>query len=268
MSISCIIVNYNNKHYLERAVVSVLSQTLVPDEIIIADDASIDGSVRLIKQLAVENSQISPIFRKNNIGVSANRDLAIRSSMGKYFTTLDSDDWFYPTKIEKEYSILKNSLSAIACSDIDLVKNEIVFDTIKTGKFCSLVDSAEKLNFLISRKKGMPRDMMIPKELYLNAGGMDHKLTRYEDWDLKIRFADQDINFIHSGVIGMAYRREGSGLSSVNQVQHTFDKLRVLLPTFFQSENKSIYIRGMINLFLYKGIRKIFRLRKTKNEII
>lgn len=268
VNISCVVVNYNNATYLEQAVLSVLSQTLVPEEIIIADDASTDESVEIIHRLAAENGCIRPIFRKKNIGVAANRDLAIKASRGTFFTTLDSDDWFYPDKVEKEYSALDGSTCAIACSDVELVQAETVFDTISTVEFCALESSAERLFFLVSRKKGMPRDMMIKKDLYLDAGGMKHKLKRYEDWDLKIRLAEKDIVWVHSGIVGMAYRREGVGLSSVNQFQHTLDKLRVLIPAFVCSGFRSQFSRGMIDLFVSKGFKKILRRKGAENEII
>ena len=268
MNISCVIVNFNNSACLERAVLSVLNQTMVPDEIVIADDASTDGSAEIIKKLAAENDRVRPIFRKKNIGVAANRDLAIKESRGTFFTTLDSDDWFYPEKVEKEYFALDGFSRAIACSDVDLVQSETVFDTIKTGPFCATQSPQEKLIFLVSRKKGMPRDMMMKKSLYLEAGGMNHKLKRYEDWDLKIRLIEKEVVWVHSGIEGMAYLREGTGLSSVNQFQHTIDKLKVLLPAFGVSRFRLQFLRGVFALFLGKGWRKVFGKKGSENEII
>jgi len=268
MNISCVIVNYNNASYLERAVMSVLGQTLPPGEIIIADDASTDGSVDIINRLADANKCIRPIFRENNIGVAANRDLAIKASRGQFFTTLDSDDWFYPEKVEKEYLALEGSLSAIACSDVDLVQHEAVFDTINMLSFCALSEPSERLLFLVSRKKGMPRDMMMAKSLYLDTGGMRHALKRYEDWDLKIRLAEKEVIWVHSGIVGMAYLREGTGLSSVNQFRHTLDKIRVLFPGLVHSDYRATFSQGMFDLFFKKGARKVFKRKGMGNEII
>ena len=264
MNISCIIVNYNNSAYLERAVMSVLEQTLPPDEIIIADDASTDSSVEIINRLSAMYACIKPILRQENIGVAANRDLAIKVAKGRFFTTLDSDDWFYPKKVEKEYVALGESLCSIACSDIDLVQNEAVFDTIETGQFCALQGAAERLHFLIARKKGMPRDMLMSKNLYLDVGGMKHELRRYEDWDLKMRLAEKEIVWVHSGVVGVAYRREGTGLSSASQPQHIIDQMRVLFSNFMHSGRRLSYLHGISDLILTKGARRILQREKSK----
>ena len=266
--VSCIVVNFNNERFLERAVRSLLQQTRVPDEIIIADDASTDHSANIIRQFENADHRIKGVFRSRNIGVAANRDLAIRDSSGTYFTTLDSDDWFYPEKIEKELHALGNSDNAIACSDIDLVQNDRVFDTIRTEGFCRLTSSGEQLRFLVSRKKGMPRDMLMARSLYVEAGGMRHELKRYEDWDFKQRLADMGLAWKHSGITGMAYRREGAGLSSANQFRHSIDKVRVIGPRMIHSRERAAYLLGLADLIFLKGSRKILRRKRFENEVI
>lgn len=100
-TISCIIVSYNNGLFLKEAILSVVNQTLPVNEIIVADDGSTDGSRDLITSLAHEYSQIKPIFREKNLGVSINRDLAIRAAQSNLITTLDGDDCYSPKKLSK-----------------------------------------------------------------------------------------------------------------------------------------------------------------------
>jgi glycosyltransferase involved in cell wall biosynthesis len=121
MSISCVIVNYNNAPYLEQAVSSVLGQTQPPDEIIIADDASTDRSAEVIHAIQHQHPFIRTIIRDTNLGVTANRDLAIRDVSTDFFTTLDSDDIFFPKKVEQEALVLNSNPNAIAFSDIHII---------------------------------------------------------------------------------------------------------------------------------------------------
>ena len=44
MKISVFITSYNQRSYLKKAIDSVLSQTLMPSQIIVVDDASSDNS--------------------------------------------------------------------------------------------------------------------------------------------------------------------------------------------------------------------------------
>ena len=260
MEISCIIVNYNNAKFVAQAIQSVLNQTRVPDEIIIADDASTDDSPEIIKKLAAVDVRIRPIFRDQNLGVSKNRDLAIKQASGKYITTLDGDDWYYPEKIEREYEVVKQGKNIIACSDIEMFGEEGILDFIKVAPFCKLDNSYDWIRFLGARKRGIPRDMMMPKCLYQEVNGLRHSLKRYEDWDLDFRLTNTGALWRYSGTKGTAYRRVGSGLSSVSLVRHLFAELAVLFSVFFKlrMKMKMALFFGALELLLIKGPLRSF----------
>ena len=263
MNISCIIVNYNNSAYLERAVMSVLEQTLPPDEIIIADDASTDSSVEIINRLAAMYGYIRPILRKKNIGAAANRDLAVRAAKGKYIVTLDSDDWFSIDKIEKEYDAIKGSSNCIAISDLTLVDGDgKTIDVIKTGEFCSKTNK-EQLRWLVSRKRGGPVQMMFPKQLFVDVGGLNHLQTLYEDWDFKIRAVNAGVKWVHSGVLGYYYWRAGEGLSSSGFIKHSRYKAKVLVRNFSLTPYKKEFAIAVAEFLFFKTVNYLSPKRRT-----
>jgi len=227
--ISCIIVSHNNGEFLKDAIISVLQQTLPVTEIIVADDGSTDGSRNLIMSLAQDYQQIQPIFREKNLGVAANRDLAIRSATGHLITTLDGDDWYFPEKIEKEFLAIQDKFEAIAYSDVQLVHPEEVANYCWSMSEFSKLNRRERLHWLAHRLGFIPRDMLFPKKLYLEAGGMQHNLDMYEDWDLKIRLAAMLNSWLHSGVVGLNYRRTSLGLSNNRLLRHFKCQYQVLL---------------------------------------
>lgn len=114
----------------------------------------------------------------------------------------------------------------------------------------------------------MPRDMLMSKQLYMSVGGMRHSLKRYEDWDLKLRLAERKIEWVYSNSVGTAYRRIGEGLSSASQARLLFDKFRVLLPCFAISQHKQVFVGGVFNLLVLKGMRKLLASKANQNEII
>jgi len=228
VSISCIIPCYNNKDFIKQAITSVVNQTMLVDEIILADDGSEDGSREIILSLARQYPQIKPIFREKNLGVSANRDLAIKAANGDLVTTLDGDDFYLPEKIEKEFLAMQNNSDSLAYSDILLVNNEQEnICCIDTSEFCHF-DKKQRLRWLANRLGPIPRDMLLTKKLYLEINGMNHQIPVYEDWDLKIRLAGYPIAWAYSGVKGTAYRQTGSGLSTMSSVNHIKNQSEVL----------------------------------------
>lgn len=233
--ISCIITSYNNEQFLQEAVSSVIRQEMKVDEILIADDCSQDNSRELISTLANEYSQIKPIFREHNLGVAANRDLAVKEARGKLVTTLDGDDFFFPHKISREFSAMEKNNCAIAYSNIQRVNSSSEIIKINQEKRnntlsrFSHLKQPEKLKWLACRLGAIPRDMLLTKELYLKIGGANHRLSTYEDWDLKIRLANAEEKWAYSGVDGTAYRQTDHSLSKMDSLAHINAQLKVLL---------------------------------------
>ena len=227
-SISCIIVCYNNEQYIADAILSVLQQTRVVDEIIVADDGSTDASRDIISEYARTYSNIKPLFRKKNIGVAANRDLAIRESIGDYITTLDGDDLYSPGKIELEEIALKDKFNAIAYSNIELIDHDNRCQQVLNIEDFSLLSHVDRLTWLVKRLGPIPRDMLMSKKLYLEVGGFRHNLSLYEDWDLKIRLQLANIDWLATGETGVYYRRTGQGLSSAKRISHITSQIGII----------------------------------------
>jgi glycosyltransferase involved in cell wall biosynthesis len=229
-TISCIIVNYNKEKFLQKAIMSVVNQTMPVTELIVADDGSTDGSRELITSLAHKYSQIKPIFREQNLGVAANRDLAIRAAQSELITTLDGDDWYTPQKIEKEFLALQGSMETIAYSDVQLVRGENEPILYQDNSDLANLDIKQRLRWLAHGSGSPLRDLLIPKELYIKAGGMQHGRNLYEDWDLQIRLAACPNQWKHSGIVGINYRKTNSGLSTTSsRLRHIQAQYQVLM---------------------------------------
>lgn len=89
--ISVVIPLYNKRTTIERAVRSVLAQSVRPHEIIIVDDGSTDGSGGIADRLAAEERLIR-VIHQSNAGVSAARNRAIEEAADDYVALLDGDD--------------------------------------------------------------------------------------------------------------------------------------------------------------------------------
>lgn len=227
-TLGVLITCFNNKNTIAEAIYSVLSQSRKPELIVVADDCSTDGSVAVIREIAVRHKEVHLVKRAENVGVSANRDLAIRQMDTDYITTLDGDDLFMPGKLELEYFALGGALNKVAFSNIAIVEqNESrVQDThAYSGK-----SNREMLSMLASRSAPVPRDMMFPRCLFDKAAGFDVGMDMYEDWAFKMRLMSVSIDagWVHSGGVGTVYDRRSPGLSGKPSIFHAQGQLRAI----------------------------------------
>lgn len=215
-SVACVITSFNNMPFLKEAVGSVLDQTRRPDEIIIADDGSVDGSRQYLEGLARDVEGLRLIFRDKNLGVAANRDLAVRQASSRFITTLDGDDVFLPDKIESELALLGDQLDCLAYSDIREISSDGGTVTHHEINALSTLDIPDRVRYLLYRQGPIPRDMLYSRALFDEAGGYRHDIAIYEDWDLKLRLAEKASKWLHTGQCGIKYRRHNEGLASAD----------------------------------------------------
>ena len=101
MSISVVIPAYNATATLPATLQSLMQQTRQPDEIVIVDDCSTDGTGDMARSYAARLPGLKVISFAQNQGVSTARNTAIAASRGDIVATLDADDLWHPTYLEK-----------------------------------------------------------------------------------------------------------------------------------------------------------------------
>jgi glycosyltransferase involved in cell wall biosynthesis len=96
--VSVICDNYNYSDYILDAVESVLSQSFTDFELIVVDDGSTDNSREIISSLS--DSRIVKVFKENG-GQTSAFNAGFEVGRGKIIAFLDSDDYWYPNKLER-----------------------------------------------------------------------------------------------------------------------------------------------------------------------
>ena len=97
-AVSVLIDTYNQAHFLEQAVCSVLQQGLSPSEleILIVDDGSTDNTAALAAKFAPRVQYL----RKSNGGQISAYNFAISQTRAPIIAFLDADDWWVKTKLQ------------------------------------------------------------------------------------------------------------------------------------------------------------------------
>src|SRR4029453_1391166 len=95
--VSVVIPTHNRADLLDRAVRSALAQTHADLEVLIADDASSDGTGEVVARIGAARGKY---FRHDgNRGVAAARNTAITNATGEFIAFLDDDDEWLPEKL-------------------------------------------------------------------------------------------------------------------------------------------------------------------------
>ncbi|BAU10904.1 glycosyl transferase family 2 [Leptolyngbya sp. NIES-3755] len=103
--VSVLIPAYNAERFIAETLDSLLAQTYSQFEAIVVDDGSTDRTINIVRDYMQKDSRIR-LLQQNHAGVVAARNLAIQNSSGVYLAPLDSDDLWFPRKLEKQVQAL------------------------------------------------------------------------------------------------------------------------------------------------------------------
>lgn len=121
VKVSVIIPVYQVENYLERAVDSVLAQTLEEKEIILVDDGSPDGSPEICDRYARQYPEMIRVIHKENQGLGMARNTGVDAARGEYLAFLDSDDTVEPEMYEEMYEKAREGDYDIVMCDVKIL---------------------------------------------------------------------------------------------------------------------------------------------------
>lgn len=135
--ISIIMANYCGEAYVEAAIASVLRQTHQNFELLVADDASPDGSVARISAMARQDPRVILIQADKNGGAAGARNRALDQATGDWVAIVDSDDLIHPERLAR-------MLAAAQTHDVQMVADDLLFFSDKpSGAGRTLLESKQ-----------------------------------------------------------------------------------------------------------------------------
>lgn len=105
--ISIITPAYNAEKFIHETIESVLAQTYTNWEMIIVDDCSKDRTAEIVKDYENRDDRIKLFQLETNSGSAVARNTAMEHASGTYIAFLDSDDLWYPEKLEKQLRFMQ-----------------------------------------------------------------------------------------------------------------------------------------------------------------
>ena len=181
--VSVIIPTYDRAERVTRAVSSVLAQTYTDFELIVVDDGSGDATLR---SLTPFRDRIRLLRHGRNRGVSTARNTGIRASSAPLVAFLDSDDRWFPEKLQVQTRFFLENPDAQACQTQEI--------WVRHGRRVNparrhLKPSGNIFEPSLERCLVSPSAVMLRRSLLDEVGLFDESLPVCEDYDLWLRIA-------------------------------------------------------------------------------
>lgn len=117
MLVSIIMPYYNAAKYITDTVAAIKAQTCSDWELIIIDDCSpARDTEKVLKGIAAMDARIRVMRTPKNGGAGMARNVGIDAAKGRYLAFCDSDDWWYPTKLEEQLRFMQENSYPFTCT--------------------------------------------------------------------------------------------------------------------------------------------------------
>lgn len=256
--VSVIVPAYNCEPYVAAAVESVLGQGHDGLELIVVNDGSTDGTMRVLEPY---RGQLR-VLEQQNAGAAAARNAGLQAAQGEFIAFLDADDWWYPSRLPAQlaafrqhptaglvftdfrvvdvdgvpymqngirewYSVLRDAaatpwakvFSAAAPVPVLDTHGTLASATAYSGRVARLLFLGNFIN---------TSSVLVRREALLRAGLFDTSLGTEEDYDYWLRIAyDWEMAYVDAPLV--ARRRRPGQLTSTDQLERVVrNVLRVI----------------------------------------
>lgn len=212
--ISVVLSLYNGVRYVERAVRSVVAQTVAPAELIVVDDGSTDGGAEAVAAMVVPFPVV--IIRRPNGGQSSARNVGIRAASGAFVAFIDQDDEWRPGHLETlQQALAGDDELAWVFTDFDAVDHDgrtLVRNFVEDTQ---VQHPRNSVTGVISADiMALPSASLLRRRALLSVQGFDRRLVGYEDDDLFVRLFRRGWTYRHVAKSTVRYRMHVGGASS------------------------------------------------------
>lgn len=251
--VSVVVINYQGEAYLKACLDSVQAQTVQPDEVLVVENASTDGSLNVLN---THFRGVEILRMKDNVGACIARNVGMRAAKYRFVLLLDNDVVLEPDVLERLRDALMARPDAVMAQPRSVYKDDptrIHYDggnihyagLISLHNFGAPREGApdapvEEIDVAISLC------LLADKREVIDAGGFDEAFfILFEDLDLshRLRLAGHKILKVNgaiahhdAGTAGISFREETD-----------YPSRRV----FFHSRNRWLYMTKTLGLWTW-----------------
>ncbi len=246
----------------EKAILSVINQTVSPSEIIIVVDPTVSEEVaNKIKELQQIHSIIKPIWLERSVFFGEALQIAVDNSSHELIARMDMDDISLPDRFEKQLKCFEadDELSVVGGVITEFYGEE---DNIVGKRWCPLTDA--KIKRYMKYRCGLSHVAVMMRKKAIIDSGHYQNWTWNEDYYLWIRMMEHGCKFknledvlVNVRVTDATYTRRGGMLYYKGEIglqKYMLEHHIISLPQYAFN----VIVRVIIEVLMPSSIRRIF----------
>jgi len=188
---SVVLTVYNATWCVERALDSVLAQTLPADqvEVLVCDDGSTDGTPDLVERRYGARVRVLRLPHRN---AAATRRVGLAEARGTWLSFLDADDWWETGKLARQLEFAERhaDVAWISCDGQFVSAEGVIRESWLSDYFTPVTERVGDLfPLLVRRCFPLMSSSLVRRDAYHAVGGIDPGIVYSHDYDLWLRVA-------------------------------------------------------------------------------
>ena len=247
---------------------SVVSQTYLPEKIIIVDDGSADKTVDIVKYFKKNSNVGIELHRQENRGPNAARNAGLKHSTSEFVAFLDADDIWESTKLEKQFEVFEKSEfknPGIVYCGYDLLREsgsattkKIIRPALQGNVFLDLLKS--------NTISGSCSAVLVKKECFERAGLFDETLSGSEDWDMWLRLSEfYEFDYVPEPLVFITDRTESNNKNYERMLENRIKFLNKWMDEIRKDRELVIFHRNKIIMLAIRCKTKDFSFKMVEN---
>lgn len=225
MKVSVCMATYNGEKYIKKQIESIISQLSVNDELIISDDNSTDGTLRIAESF--NDSRIKIYCNLGEKGHVSNFENALKKATGEIIFLSDQDDEWLPGKVEKckkklkEYDLVVTDAKVVD-KDYNIIRESLFYDisgkkVIKTGLINNFIKNRYFGCCMAFHRKILEKILPFPPK---------YNYYEHDTWIPYICEMYYNVDILDEPLL--LYRRHGGNISCFERSTNSFLKKIIL----------------------------------------
>ena len=250
--ISIITPAFNCAGMLTETIRSVRTQSFEDWEHIVVDDASSDQTCAVVEEIAARDGRVKLLRQERNEGPGAARNRGIEAASGRYIAFIDSDDLWFPQKLERQLAFMERTGTVLSYTNYDKISED---GTRVVGHVQSPV-SIDRSDLLRSNQIACSTamyDTAAAGRVYMPS------IRKRQDWGLWLRLARAGFTAVNVGETLVRYRVRTNSVSSnkFNAMVYTWRFYRQVVELSVPEALVRTVAYAAINLRKYARARRV-----------